>query len=199
MSTDFSPNKLTADHRHAWKLTKVELELELEKATFNTWSRDVDLHNIEDGVFIVTCRNDYAVEWIEHRLVERVQRLFSYMLKRPAEIAFIAAPPPSPSAPAMVEEPELAEDPSSVYVGFPPVKESWTRTPDYFYYEILRSDALPSTKILVAQVIFQTLGHVSLKSGQWREWWPDVSYQEIRELTGIKHKGTIKKAIDEGV
>lgn len=189
----------TTEQKRAWLLTKSELELELEKATYNTWVRHVQLHGLRGEAYILSCKNQYAVDWIRHRLADKIERLFSYMLKQQdIKLEFVVPPPPPAAVPAAAADTSSAEE-EPTYIGFPAVKENWTRTPDYFYYEILCSDASPSTKILVAQVIYQTLGHVSLKNGKWREWWPNVTYEEITELTGIKHRGTIKNCIEEAV
>lgn len=58
----------------AWKATLGELELQMTKATFNTWLRDAVLLRVENGVYAISVRNEHAKDWIENRLLDTVQR-----------------------------------------------------------------------------------------------------------------------------
>lgn len=56
-----------------WKTTLAELELQMTKATFNTWVKDSNL-GAEGETAVVWVRNDYAADWIQNRLAETVLR-----------------------------------------------------------------------------------------------------------------------------
>ncbi|MFQ5400992.1 MAG: chromosomal replication initiator protein DnaA [Anaerolineae bacterium] len=85
----------------AWKATLGELELQMTKATFNTWLKDTRLLACEDDEFIIGVRNDYAKDWLENRLHDTVLRTLSAMVGREVSLRFvvwsdelIAQPPP---------------------------------------------------------------------------------------------------------
>lgn len=68
----------------AWKATIGELELQMTKATFNTWLKDARLIACEDNEFVIGVRNDYAKDWLENRLQDTILRTLSAILgKRP--------------------------------------------------------------------------------------------------------------------
>ena len=49
----------------AWKATLGELELQMTKATFNTWLKDARLLAMEEDEYVIGVRNDYAKDWLE--------------------------------------------------------------------------------------------------------------------------------------
>ena len=44
----------------AWTATLGELELQMTRATFNTWLKDARLLTNEDSEYVIGVRNDYA-------------------------------------------------------------------------------------------------------------------------------------------
>lgn len=73
----------------AWKATLGELELQMTKATFNTWLKDARLLANEEDVYVIGVRNDYAKDWLEHRLHDTILRTLSAILRKPAKIRFV--------------------------------------------------------------------------------------------------------------
>ncbi|MBN1486269.1 MAG: chromosomal replication initiator protein DnaA [Anaerolineae bacterium] len=58
-----------------WQATLGELELQMTRATFDTWLRDTNCIGLEDDdTLVVGVKNGYAVEWLEHRLYTMIQR-----------------------------------------------------------------------------------------------------------------------------
>ncbi|PIE80576.1 MAG: chromosomal replication initiator protein DnaA [Chloroflexi bacterium] len=85
----------------AWKATLGELELQMTKATFNTWLKDARLLACEDNEFVIGVRNDYAKDWLENRLRDTILRTLSAIVDKPVTARFVVwsdeliAPAPS--------------------------------------------------------------------------------------------------------
>ena len=95
----------------AWKATLGELELQMTKATFNTWFRDTRLLSFDNDEFVVGVRNDYAKDWLTNRLYDTVLRTLGALVNRQVTIRFVvwsdeiiaAAPVLGPEQPASPE------------------------------------------------------------------------------------------------
>lgn len=73
----------------AWKATLGELELQMTRATFNTWLKDACLLTCDDDMYVVGVRNDYAKDWLENRLRETILRTLTAIVGRSVEIRFV--------------------------------------------------------------------------------------------------------------
>ena len=82
---------VTMNPEHAWKATLGELELQMTKATFNTWLKDTSLVNCEDNTYIIGVRNAYAKDWLENRLCDTILRTLSAILGQHVNIRFIVS------------------------------------------------------------------------------------------------------------
>lgn len=85
----------------AWKATLGELELQMTKATFNTWLKDARLLTCKDDEYVIGVRNDYAKDWLENRLQDTILRTLTAIVNQAVSIRFvvwsdeiIANPPP---------------------------------------------------------------------------------------------------------
>lgn len=84
----------------AWKATLGELELQMTKATFNTWLKDARLLACEDDEYVIGVRNDYAKDWLENRLQDTILRTLSAIVGQLVVIRFVVwsdeiiSPPP---------------------------------------------------------------------------------------------------------
>ncbi len=87
--------------KNIWKATLGELELQMTKATFNTWLKDARLLSHEEGVYVIGVNNDYAKDWLENRLKETILRVLTSVAGHNAEIRFVVwsdeliTPPPA--------------------------------------------------------------------------------------------------------
>lgn len=85
----------------AWKATLGELELQMTKATFNTWLKGARLLACEDDEYVIGVRNDYAKDWLENRLQDTILRALSAITGNRVSLRFVVwsdeliAPPPS--------------------------------------------------------------------------------------------------------
>lgn len=91
---------------NAWKATLGELELQMTKATFNTWLKDTCLLRHKDNLYVIGVRNAYAKDWLENRLRDTILRTLSAIVAGPAEVQFVVWTPDSPQEP---EEGEFVE------------------------------------------------------------------------------------------
>jgi len=71
-----------------WQATLGQLQMEMPRATFDTWVRDVDLLAYEDGSFILGVQNAYARDWLENRLLATVKRVLTGIVGRTVEVRF---------------------------------------------------------------------------------------------------------------
>jgi chromosomal replication initiator protein len=73
----------------AWKATLGELELQMTKATFNTWLKDARLVACEEGEYVIGVRNDYAKDWLENRLQGAILRTLSAIVDDSVSVRFV--------------------------------------------------------------------------------------------------------------
>ena len=88
MPFDPEPLRLRSTHE-AWQSALGELQLEMPKASFDTWVRDTQLVSCEDGSFTIGVRNAYAREWLESRLTSTVTRLLMGIMNRDVQVSFV--------------------------------------------------------------------------------------------------------------
>jgi len=80
---------MTLAPEQAWQSALGQLQMEMPKASFETWVRDTRLISYEDGLFNIGVRNAYAREWLESRLTSTVTRLLMGMMNRDVSVAFV--------------------------------------------------------------------------------------------------------------
>ncbi|MCJ7511583.1 MAG: chromosomal replication initiator protein DnaA [Anaerolineales bacterium] len=98
-----------------WHAAQGQIQVEMPRASYDTWVRDAELLAYEDGEFIVGVRNAYARDWLQSRLLSTVKRILSGMAGRTVEVRFIVwqddligeeRMPPTTAAPSLpIEEP----------------------------------------------------------------------------------------------
>ena len=77
------------DAEQAWQAALGQLQMEMPKASFDTWVRDTRIASYEDGLFTVSVRNAYARDWLESRLSSTVTRLLMGIMNRSVEVDFV--------------------------------------------------------------------------------------------------------------
>ncbi len=75
----------------AWQSVLGQLQLEMPRASFDTWVRDTRPLAYENDILTVSVRNAYARDWLETRLLETVSRLLAEILGRVVDVRFIVA------------------------------------------------------------------------------------------------------------
>ena len=73
----------------AWQATVGQLQMEMSKASFDTWVRSAEFINCEDSTITIGVPNAYARDWLDKRLTSTVSRILSNLLEAPHEAKFI--------------------------------------------------------------------------------------------------------------
>ena len=76
--------------QQAWQATIGQLQMELSKATFDTWVKNTQLISFEDasGTFALGAGNAYACDWLDSRLKSTVVNKLSGMMARQVNVEF---------------------------------------------------------------------------------------------------------------
>jgi hypothetical protein len=72
-----------------WQSVLGLLQMEMPRASFETWVRDTEVLSLEKGVMMVASRNAYARDWLESRLASTVQRLLIGILHQSVSVQFV--------------------------------------------------------------------------------------------------------------
>lgn len=94
----------------AWQSALGQLQMEMPKASFDTWVRDSCLVSYQDGQFVVGVRNSYAREWLESRLSSTVSRLLMGMMNQDVSVQFGVTAPELPAEDKQLSDHESRPD-----------------------------------------------------------------------------------------
>ena len=72
-----------------WRAVLEQLQLELTRATFDTWLRPTRAVGREEGVLVVRVASVYAREWLESRLQGMVERALERVTGEPLRVRFV--------------------------------------------------------------------------------------------------------------
>jgi chromosomal replication initiator protein len=97
---------------HAWQATLGELQLQMTRATFNTWLKDARFLGYEEdhGTFFVTVPSAYAKDWLENRLHTTVQRTLEGVMGKSVELRYVVWNDQSGPGRPVVDSPLLGVD-----------------------------------------------------------------------------------------
>jgi chromosomal replication initiator protein len=73
----------------AWQAVLGQLQMDMPKASFDTWVRNAEIVSYEDNVFIIGVPNTYARDWLESRLTSKIKRLLCGIMNRTVSLRFI--------------------------------------------------------------------------------------------------------------
>lgn len=96
----------------AWQAVLGQLQMEMPKASFDTWVKDAVFLAYEDGAFVVGTPNAYARDWLEGRMASTITRLLSGIMNRTIQVRFVVwqnTEEPSSSVPETL--PEVVNEP----------------------------------------------------------------------------------------
>ena len=74
----------------AWNAAKGQLQTEMPKSAFDTWVRDVDVFDYQDGRFFLYCGNAFARDWANSRLKSTATRMLVGICNQTVEVLFLA-------------------------------------------------------------------------------------------------------------
>ena len=73
----------------AWQSVLGQLQMEMPRASFDTWVRDTRPLSYQDGTLTIGVRNAYARDWLESRLSSTVSRLLVGIMNASVAVSFI--------------------------------------------------------------------------------------------------------------
>jgi hypothetical protein len=77
------------DIQKAWKIVLGQLQMEMPRASFDTWVRETKALTFEDGVLTISVRNAYARDWLESRLTSTISRLLIGIMNQRVQVEFV--------------------------------------------------------------------------------------------------------------
>src|SRR5574340_121164 len=78
--------------KQAWQSVLGQLQMEMPKASFDTWVRDTYPLSYENGALTVGVPNAYARDWLDSRLASTVSRLLVGVLNANVAVSFVVSP-----------------------------------------------------------------------------------------------------------
>ena len=90
----------------AWQSVLGQLQMEMPRASFDTWVRDTRPVSYEKGVLTVGVHNAYARDWLESRLASTVSHLLIEILNSNVSVDFVVSQ--VDENPASASDPEAA-------------------------------------------------------------------------------------------
>ena len=75
----------------AWQSVLGQLQMEMPRASFDTWVRDTKPMLYADGLLTVGVRNAYARDWLESRLASTVSRLLIGIMNSNVSVSFVVS------------------------------------------------------------------------------------------------------------
>lgn len=79
--------------KDAWQATLSQLEIQLNRATFDTWLKGSELAAYQDGEFIIRVRHAYAKDWLEKHLHADIVLALSSIFQRDVTVGFVVKLP----------------------------------------------------------------------------------------------------------
>ena len=73
----------------AWQAASGQLQMEMPKASYDTWVREAEFLSYEDGLFIIGVPNTYARDWLEGRISSTVTRMLTGIMNRTISVRFV--------------------------------------------------------------------------------------------------------------
>ena len=73
----------------AWQSVLGQLQMEMPRASFDTWVRDTKPVSYQNGTLIIGVRNAYARDWLESRLASTVSRLLVGIMNASVAVNFV--------------------------------------------------------------------------------------------------------------
>ena len=83
------PEPMPAEALQLWATCLSELQLQMTRATFDTWLRGSQVVEAGDGSLTIAVRHAYAVDWLQNRLMPVIQRTAARHTGGQVKITFV--------------------------------------------------------------------------------------------------------------
>ena len=100
----------------AWQSVLGQLQMEMPRASFDTWVRDTHPITYENGLLTVSVHNAYARDWLENRLASTVNRLLIGILNANVSVTFVVSQADESATAPQAESQDRSADPASIEV-----------------------------------------------------------------------------------
>lgn len=100
-----SQNQSTQITQDYWAAALAQLQLQMTRATFDTWIKDSRFVSAEDGNFTVSVKNAFAQDWLQNRLRDTIKRALVHVTGQP-DIRLVIVIDESIEAAAQEETPQ---------------------------------------------------------------------------------------------
>jgi hypothetical protein len=84
-----SGHGILAEADRIWQAALGELQLQMTKATFDTWVKNTRLVSGQDDIFVIGAQNEFARDWLANRLLTTVERTLVGIVGHPVEVRFV--------------------------------------------------------------------------------------------------------------
>lgn len=189
-----------------WRSALSELELQMTKATFNSWLKDTRFLALEGETLLIACRGEYAQDWLTNRLLDTVNRTLRALSDDKvlsARFVVVSAPDGEKRVVAFVNEDGQVMkvdgdrlDTGSVYTraeledvlerfsGFEPPRTNFIPLPRQVVDVVMVKES-PTVLAFVLAVIAHTMGVIeNYRTRAMREWW-EVSNPEVMTICNM--------------
>ncbi len=65
------------DAKQAWMATLGQLQMDMPKATYDTWVKNTEIIDHKENSFSIGVQNAYARDWLENRLTTTAEKMLS--------------------------------------------------------------------------------------------------------------------------
>lgn len=72
-----------------WQNVLSQLQLQMARATFDTWLKDTRLVSREDSTLVIGTKTTFAKDWLENRLLTTINRTAASIVGHPVDILFV--------------------------------------------------------------------------------------------------------------
>ncbi len=87
--TTTATSTLASDPQRAWQTVLGQLQMEMPRASYDTWVRDTKALSYKEGHLTIGVRNAYARDWLESRLQSTVSRLLIGIMNCTVDVEFV--------------------------------------------------------------------------------------------------------------
>ena len=77
------------DAQQAWQAAIGQIQMEMPKASFDTWVKNAVFVKHNNNTFTVSVQNAYARDWLDSRLNTKISRLLSGSLNEEQSVEFV--------------------------------------------------------------------------------------------------------------
>ncbi len=98
-----------------WQAAQGELQLQMTRATYDTWVKPTAVMAYADGELVIGTPNGYTQEWWQNRLLTTVRRILVGIVGHNLEVRFVVVPRPAdqPPPPTLLPEEPVSAEPWS--------------------------------------------------------------------------------------